>query len=107
MDGFSAKMERAIALYQQLQSCSDSAATQRCDDIAKLATAWLCLAPWVLKGLLGTQALIENRGDDDLARIWQLEKRLPDLEVFIIALDLAAQNARRVDRHDNGQNPNG
>ena len=107
MDGFSAKMERALALYQQLQSCSDSAATQRCDDIAKLATAWLCLAPWVLKGLLGTQALIENRGDDDLARIWQLEKRLPDLEVFIVALDLAAQNARRVDRHDNGQNPNG
>ena len=60
-----------------------------------------------MKGLLGTQALIENRGDDDLARIWQLEKRLPDLEVFIVALDLAAQNARRVDRHDNGQNPNG
>lgn len=103
-DGLAPKIQRALDLFHEINGISEDATLQRADDVTKVATRWFCCAPWILRGLLGTQILIEQRGDDDLAKVWELEKRVPDMDEFAKLLEITVKNAKRVDGYDN---PNG
>jgi len=99
-DGLAQKIQRSLDLFHEINGISEGAALQRADDVTKTATRWFCCAPWILRGLLGTQILIEQRGDDELSRVWDLEKRVPDLDEFASLLNTTVKNAKRVDGYD-------
>jgi hypothetical protein len=96
-DGLAPKIQRALDLFHEINGISEDATLQRADDVTKVATRWFCCAPWILRGLLGTQILIEQRGDDELAKLWNLEERTKDLDEFSRLLQITIKNARRAE----------
>lgn len=106
-NGFDEKIKRAMDLYEEISLSSEDNLPQRCDDVTRAASRWMVCSPWILLGLLKTQVLIESRGDDELSQAWHFEAHQKSLELFVIDLERAVANIRRIKNHDGDEDPRG
>ena len=106
-EGFDEKVRRAIELYEEFSLSSEDNLLQRCDDVTRATSRWMVCSPWILLGMLKTQVLIESRGDDELSQAWRFSKHQKSLEMFILDLERAVTNIRRIKNHDGDKDPRG